>query len=88
MGFSIFIVCISVWGSSLVVVASLLLTVGSYASISIVTESSTVVAYNICCVGWCAGICLAALLLFGGLLWFVLLDESGLKGGLAPRSCC
>ena len=31
--------------------------------------------------------CLAAMLLFGGRLWFVLLDEIGLKGGLAPRFC-
>ena len=34
------------------------------------------------------GFCLAALLLFGGRLWFVLLDEVGLKGGLVPRFCC
>ena len=53
--FSIFIVCISVCGSSLVIGASLWLTAGGFASISIVAESSTVVAYNICCVG-CAGI--------------------------------
>ena len=34
------------------------------------------------------GFCLAALLLFGGCLWFVLLDELGLKGGLVPRFWC
>ena len=31
---------------------------------------------------------LAALLLFGGRLWFVLLDEIGLKGGLVPQLRC
>jgi hypothetical protein len=34
------------------------------------------------------GFCLAALLLFGGRLQFVLLDQIGLKGGLAPLFCC
>jgi hypothetical protein len=34
------------------------------------------------------GFRLAALLLFGGRLWFVLLDEVGLKGGLVLRFCC
>jgi hypothetical protein len=35
------------------------------------------------------GLRLAPLLFwFGGRLWFVLLDEIGLKGGLAPRFCC
>jgi hypothetical protein len=31
------------------------------------------------------GYCLAALFLFGGRLWFALLDEIGLKGGLHLR---
>jgi hypothetical protein len=33
------------------------------------------------------GFCLAALLLFGGRFWFVLLDEMGLKGGLVLQFC-
>ena len=34
------------------------------------------------------GFCLVVLFLFGGALWFVLLDEKGLKGGLVPQICC